>query len=81
MVADTIIAEHFGRSDVASLSTAEYDRGVASLLAAIANEVQEERRLELWLAARKLGFAPPAQETFKTAEIRARAASIEDAGY
>lgn len=81
MVADTIIAEHFGRLDVASLSTAEYDRGVASLLSAIANEVQEERRLELWLAARKLGFAPPAHRTFTDAAIRARAASIEDAGY
>jgi cobalamin biosynthesis protein CbiG len=81
MVADAIIAEHFGRSDVASLSTAEYERGVASLLAAIANEEQEERRLALWLAARRLGFAPPAQRTFSDAAIRARAASIEDAEY
>lgn len=81
MVADAIIAEHFGRSDVASLSTAEYERGVASLLSAIANEVQEARRLELWLAARRLGFAPRALETFTDGAIRARAASIEDAGY
>jgi len=80
MVADAIIAEHFGRSDVASLSTAEYDRGVSSLLAAIANEVQEGRRLELWLAARQLSIAPPARATFQEPALRARAVSIEDAG-
>lgn len=81
MVTDAIIAEHFGRSDVASLSTAEYERGVSSLLTAIANATQEERRLELWLAARTLGVSPPAKDTFKEPAIRARAVSIEDAGF
>lgn len=80
MVTDTIIAEHFGRSDIASLSTAEYDRGVASLLAAIANEAQEERRLTLWTVARRLGIAPPASDVFENPALRARAISIEDAG-
>lgn len=81
MVADAIIAEHFGRLDVQSLSTVEYERGVSSLLSAIANETQEDRRLELWLAARKIGIAPPAKEIFSEPAIRARAVSVEDAGF
>ncbi|MBB4632544.1 hypothetical protein [Sphingosinicella soli] len=81
MVADTIIAEHFGRLDITSLSTAEYERGISSLLTAIANEPQEELRLALWLVARRLGFAPPAGETFLEPAIRARAVSLEDAGF
>lgn len=78
MVTNAIIAEHFGRSDVASLSTAEYERGVASLLAAIANATQDGERLPLWLAARTLGIAPPAKEAFLEPAIRARAVSIEN---
>jgi hypothetical protein len=81
MVADAIIAEHFGRLDVHGLSTIDYKRGVSSLLTAIANEMQENRRLELWLAARKIGIAPPAKEIFFGPAIRARAISIEDAGF
>jgi hypothetical protein len=81
MAADTIIVEYFGRSDVTRLSTSEYERGVSALLSAIANEPQEVRRLALWLAARSLGISPPARETFEDPALRARAVSIEDAGY
>ncbi len=74
MELDSLITHFFGGDDPASLTEAEFDRGVERIRIAFGVEREPGRKFALWTLLEALGMAPlPAEAFAKEPQLKAAA--------
>lgn len=82
MELDGLLLHFFGTEDPASLTEAEFERGIGQLEIAFGVEREPSRRFALWTLLEALGLAPlPAEAFAKEPQLKAAADAYLSAAF